>query len=97
MNRTTTATLLLLIVSGIFSPNALAEEEKYKSRAGIRALPDKWYEQEFASPKVSYMVDTVTRQCYLIDRRWNAVISIECADLLRRSEWEPILDWIKKK
>ena len=37
------------------------------------------------------------RQCFLIDRRWNSIISVECADLLRRSEWEPILDWIKKK
>jgi hypothetical protein len=95
MNRKIIITLLVLLIS--IPSLSRAAEEKYRSQAQIKALPDRWYEQDFAVPKVSYMVDTVTRQCFFIDRRWNDLINIECADLARRSEWEPVLDWLKNK
>ena len=69
----------------------------YYSTARIQYKGDQWYQQDFTNEKLTYMADTVTRQCFFIDRRWSTSILIDCKNLVKRKEWEDILIWLKHK
>lgn len=89
------ALILCLLMSFTAIAGGGVDLDNYYSSAKIVYKGDQWYQQDFASEKLTYMADVVTRQCYFIDRRWNAVLSIECKDLVRRKEWLKVLTWIK--
>ena len=71
--------------------------DNYYSAAKIKYLGDQWYQQDFTNEKLTFMADVVTRQCFFIDRRWNAVLSVDCKNLIKRKEWEEVLTWLKEK
>ena len=95
MNKFTITVLLLLLP--IVAKSADVDLDNYYSSAKTVYKGDQWYQQDFTAEKLTYMADVVTRQCYFIDRRWNAVLNIDCEDLVRRKEWEKVLTWIKPK
>jgi hypothetical protein len=95
MNKSLVIILLLLLPA--FTGAADVDLDNYYSSAKIVYKGDQWYQQDFTAEKLTYMADVVTRQCYFIDRRWNAVLNIDCEDLIRRKEWIKILTWIKPK
>ena len=81
-----------------FSANAAEVDlNNYYSAAKIQYMGDQWYQQDFTNEKLTFMADVVTRQCFFIDRRWNAVLLIDCKNLVKRKEWEDVLVWLKNK
>jgi hypothetical protein len=45
---------------------------------------------------LSYSVDVVTQQCYVVRSYAGGIQSIPCEILARRPEWKPLLTWVKK-
>ena len=90
-------TILLLTLSVSVTNAEEVDLNNYYSSARIVYKGDQWYQQDFPNEKFTYMADAVTRQCYFIDRRWNAALSIDCEKLILRKEWEKVLVWIKPK
>lgn len=41
-----------------------------------------------------YLVDTVAQQCFFT-RRDSGLVTVPCADLVKRPEWKPIITWVK--
>jgi len=48
----------------------------------------------FGVGDASYLVDTVTQQCF-ITRGKEGIANVSCADLAKRKEWKPVLVWVK--
>lgn len=91
---------LVFVFITLISLSAYAAEvdlNNYYSSAKIKYLGDQWYQQDFTNEKLTFMADAVTRQCFFIDRRWNAVLLIDCKNLVKRKEWEDVITWIKEK
>ena len=89
--------VLFIFLTATATYAAEVDLDNYYSSARIAYKGDQWYQQDFTKENISYMADIVTRQCYFLDRRWNAVLSIDCENLMRRKEWEKVLVWLKAK
>lgn len=51
----------------------------------------RWFTQKFDDPPLTYMVDVVTKQCFLRDRGSLSTVRINCDRLYRSRAWRNVL------
>lgn len=92
--------VILLLLAGVPALVTAAPQpcgggnyENCVSSARVVEQRDGWYQQQFRSPRVYYVVDRVTRLCIMVHIDLQASVEVDCQDLKRRVEWEDIITW----
>ena len=61
----------------------------------IKAAKNGWYKQSFKDIGINFLVDTVSRTCFISQGRAGGISEIRCRGLKRRPEWQAIITWTK--
>jgi len=90
--------IVIVLVCLSIPMNVLGEDRKpRKGEDGIYSIVYK-----AGNGLMIYYVDTTCQVCFALSRDGHSKIAtgmtkIPCEDLIKRSEWEPIITWIEKK
>ncbi|MDX1518628.1 MAG: hypothetical protein R3318_00805 [Gammaproteobacteria bacterium] len=80
-------------VSADPKPCGQGNYENCQSSARVVEQRDGWYQQQFRSPRVYYVVDRVTQLCLMVHLELQASVNIDCQKLRKRQEWKEIITW----
>lgn len=84
---------LALPVSSAPKPCGNGNYENCVSSAPVVEQRDGWYQQQFRSPRVYYVVDRVTQLCIMVHLELQASVNVDCQKLKKRVEWKDIITW----
>jgi len=80
-------------VSSAPKPCGNGNYENCVSSAPVVEQRDGWFQQQFRSPRVYYVVDRVTQLCIMVHLELQASVNVDCQNLKKREEWKDIITW----